>query len=316
MLSYDFDPELAPFVPRLAPLDYTDPPAARVALRVVMDRQPPYERSHRVLVEDVVAPGPRGAPDVAVRLFRPRPTDWPGPRPALLFPHWGAFVTGDLDTSRTAAARIADLVGAVVVCPDYRLAPEHPFPAALDDCWAVLEWTVGTAGELGVDVDRIGVAGFSAGGGLAVGLALLARDRGWPAIAFQYLLFPQLDDRLESPSAELFVDTPMLDRSSLVMSWRHYLGGRHASGYAAPGRAEDLSGLPPTFVGACEYDPLRDEALDFGRRLIRAGVRTALVHYPGTFHGSIGLSQAAVSRRMIDDQVDALRRGLGAGNGA
>nr|BAU98033.1 esterase [Streptomyces sp. RI-77] len=309
--SYDIDPELAPFAERMRPLDYADPEGARSVMRQVMAAQPHYEHLDRVRVEDRTLPVP-GGPELTVRVYAPaRPAD--GARPALLFPHWGGFVTGDLDTPRAFAARIADQVGAVVVSPDYRLAPEHPFPAGLDDCWAALEWTVAHAAELGVDPDRIGVGGFSAGGALATACALRARDLGGPRVRFQYLLFPQLDDRLETVSAREFTDTPVLDRASLVLCWKHYAGS--VSGptpvLAAPARAQDLTGLPPAFVGVCAYDPLRDEGIQFAHRLIQAGVPTELVHYPGTFHASVGIGHAAVSRRMVRDQIDALRRGLG-----
>jgi acetyl esterase len=310
-VSYGYDPDLAPFVPRLTPIDYADPHAARARLAEVMARQPPNEPQAPVHVEDRTVPAGPDRPARAVRLYRPAAAA--GARPALVFPHWGGFVTGDLDTSATASARIADLVGAVVVSPDYRLAPEHPFPAALDDCYAALEWVVDRAGELGVDPGRVGVGGLSAGGGLAAGLAVRARDRHGPAVCFQYLLFPQLDDRLDTPSARTFVDTPMLDRAGLVLSWKHYLGGAPAPPPAAPARIGDLAGLPPAFVGVCEFDPLRDEGLHFAHRLIQAGVRTEVAHYPGTFHASIGLAHAVSSQRMVADQVDALRRALGTG---
>ncbi|WP_107657105.1 alpha/beta hydrolase [Nocardia suismassiliense] len=307
-MTYDFDPELAPFVPQLRPLDYSDPVAARAALRAVMARQPAYEAASRVTIVDRPIPGPPGAGPVTVRIYRP--VDRPEPLPALIFPHWGGFVTGDLDTAQTFASRIADQVGAVVVSPEYRLAPEHPFPAGLHDCYAALEWTADRSVELGVEPHRIGVGGFSAGGGLAAGVALLARDRHGPRIAFLYLLFPQLDDRLATVSARSFVDTPMLDRTALSRCWRHYLGDGPPSPYAAPARAVDLSGLPPAFVGVCEYDPLRDEGISFAHRLIQAGVKTEIVHYLGTFHASIGLAHAAVSQRMVRDQIAALRHGL------
>jgi acetyl esterase/lipase len=157
------------------------------------------------------------------------------------------------------------------------------------------------------------VGGLSAGGGLAAGVALLSRDRQGPPVRCLYLLFPQLDDRIDTVSARSFVDTPMLDRPNLVLSWKHYLGGGRPDGYAAPARADDLSGLPRTFVGACEYDPLRDEGIAFAHRLIQAGVKTEVRHYAGTFHASIGLAHAAVSRRMVADQIAALRDGLGTG---
>lgn len=309
-MTYAFDPELAPFAARMAPIDYSDPETARVTLREVMARQPAYRPRGPVAIVDRTIPGPAGGPPVTVRLYRPQRR---GERlPALVYPHWGGFVTGDLDTARTSSTRIADLLGVLVVSPDYRLAPEHPFPAGLDDCYAALEWTADNAGALGVDPRRLGVGGLSAGGGLAAAMALVARDRGGPPVRFQCLLFPELDDRLETVSARAFVDTPMLDRGNLELSWKHYLGGSggEVSPYAAPARAADLSGLPPAFVTACEFDPLRDEGLTYAHRLIQASVRTEVAHYPGTFHASIGVAHAAVSQRMVADQLDALRRGL------
>ncbi|QFZ18811.1 alpha/beta hydrolase [Saccharothrix syringae] len=316
-MTYRFDPELAPFAPRMAPLDYGAPVDARNALRAVMAAQPRYEPAEPVLVEDRTIPGHDGSPAVPVRLYRP--ADRPGRLPALVFPHWGGFVTGDLDTATTQATRIAELVGALVVSPDYRLAPEHPFPAALDDCYATLVWVARQAHDLGVDPARVGVGGLSAGGGLAAALALLARDQGGPPVRHQFLLFPELDDRVGTASARAFTDTPMLDRANLLLSWKHYLSGWSGAGvgavsrYAAPARAEDLRGLPPAFVGVCEFDPLRDEGIDYALRLIAAGVPTDLVHYPGTFHASIGIAHAAVSRRMVADQIAVLRRELAVG---
>jgi acetyl esterase/lipase len=318
-MTYAFDPELAPWVPRLAPIDYGDLAAARPKLREVMKRQTMYRPDRPVETVDTEVPGPEGAPPVPVRLYRPSGHD--ENLPALLYPHWGGFVTGDLDTSHSSATRIADKVGAVVISVDYRLAPEHPFPAALHDCYAVLEWAAHKAADLRIDPDRLGVGGLSAGGGLATATALLSRERGGPRPCFLFLLFPELDDRLDTVSARAFVDTPMLDRPNLLLSWRHYLGegiergGDGVPALASPARAEDLSGLPPAFVGVCEFDPLRDEGLAFAQRLIQAGVTTELAHYPGTFHASIGID-SAVSERMLADQVDVLRRGLRAGPAA
>ena len=197
-----------------------------------------------------------------------------------------------------------------MVSVDYRLAPENPYPAGIEDCYAALAWTAANAAELGIDRARLGIGGASAGGGLSAGLALLARDRGGPAICFQYLGIAELDDRLETPSMTKFVDSPVWNRPGAVVSWDSYLGGRPADQYAAPARAEDLSGLPPAYVDVCEFDPLRDEDLIYAHRLIQAGVPTEVHHYPGTFHGSGMVETAAVSRRMAAEMLDALRRGL------
>ncbi|MGH3889206.1 MAG: alpha/beta hydrolase [Pseudonocardiaceae bacterium] len=313
VVNYDFDPELAPWAPHLAPVDYSDVEVARATLREIMSRQPIYAPVKPMDVTHRRIPGVSGPP-VTLRIYRP---SWPAePTPALIYPHWGGFVTGDLDTSHSSALQIADKVGAVVVSVDYRLAPEHPFPAALDDCDAALQWVLCHAGELGIDPDRLGVGGASAGGGLAAALVLRSRDRNGPRLCFQHLVFPELDDRLETVSARSFVDTPMLDRANALLSWRHYLGPATERGsagvsyYAAPARAEDLSGLPPTFVSVCEFDPLRDEGIAYARRLAQAGVPTQLCQYPGTFHASIAIADASISRKMVADQIDALRQGL------
>ncbi|MEU4715809.1 alpha/beta hydrolase [Micromonospora purpureochromogenes] len=310
---YAFDPELTEPASRLPRVDYADLGTARAAARAIAAHQQPYLPATPVRITDTRAPGPPGAPDVPVRLYRPAVA---GPVPALLYLHWGGFVIGGVDGVHHTCVRIADQVGALVVSVDYRLAPEHPFPAALDDCHAVLEWVAKEATELGVDADRVGVGGESAGGGLATALCLAVRDRGGPALRHQCLLFPALDDRLDTVSARAFTDTPMWDRANALVSWGHYLRGRAGAAdvpaLAAPARATDLSGLPPAFVVACEFDPLRDEAIDYAHRLIQAGVRTELRYYPGTFHASIAVAEAAVSRRILADQVAALRAGLAA----
>jgi acetyl esterase len=210
--------------------------------------------------------------------------------------------------------RLVDELDIVIVSVDYRLAPEHPFPAPVEDCYAALQWVAKNAGELGIDPERIGIGGESAGGGLTAGTVLMARDRGGPDLCFQLLGIPELDDRLDTESMRDYVDTPLWNRPNAIYSWTAYLGtepgGDDVSPYAAPARATDLSGLPPAFVTTCQYDPLRDEGIEYARRLAHAGVPTELRQYPATFHGSSLVEGAAISRRMFADEVEALRRGL------
>lgn len=314
-MSYDIDPELLPWLGMLPDVrlrDYEALLAVRAHQAEMMDIAPAYQPRNPIDVRDVTVPGPSDAPDVAVRIYAPENRG--GAVPGLLHIHGGGFVLGDLDMFHPQVLRLADELGIVIVSVDYRLAPEHPFPAPVEDCYAALKWFSEKASELGVDPARIGVGGESAGGGLAAATALLARDRGGPELCFQLLAIPEVDDRLDTESMRDYVDTPIWHRSNAVYSWRSYLGtepgGEDVSPYAAPARATDLSGLPPAFVTTCQYDPLRDEGLEYARRLAHAGVPVELRLYPGTFHGSSLVESASISRRMIADEVDALRRGL------
>lgn len=189
--GYAFDPEIIPWVSVLPdpPLrTYEDLLASRAQMSELLVQIPTYEPSLPVDVRDELVPGLDGAPDVRVRIYTPPSED--GPRPALVYIHGGGFVSGELDMTDSFCLTYADKLGIVVVSVDYRLAPETPFPGPVEDCYAALAWTAGKATELGIDPARIGVAGSSAGGGLAAGTVLMARDRGGPAIVFQYLGIP------------------------------------------------------------------------------------------------------------------------------
>jgi acetyl esterase/lipase len=301
------DPELADVVPTLPDLHIADLPGARRRMRELADRTPRTDRDGVLLTEDAVPATERG-PAVPVLLASPA-SGLGRPRPALLVLHGGGFVMGAADMIAPLVADLCAQLEAVVVAVDYRLAPEHPYPAALDDCAAALRWLTGRAE---VDRGRVGVYGMSAGGGLAAALTLLARDRGGPALCFQVLDAPEVDDRLDTPSMHTFTDTPLWSRPDAELSWQHYLAG--AGGdvevYAAPARATDLSGLPPAYITVYENDPLRDEGLTYAAGLLRAGVSVELHLFPGTFHRSVVVAGAAVSRRQAAETVQALRRGL------
>jgi acetyl esterase/lipase len=246
---------------------------------------------------------------IRVRITRPRSSD--GPLPAILHCHPG-LIFGTLDMDHARCARFAADVGCVVASVDYRLAPENPFPAGLEDCYAALAWLQTNAAEMNVDPTRIAVAGCSTGGALAAGLALLSRDRGGPALAFQLLVCPALDDRLQTDSMAEFAEAAPMEagRVGARHLWRFYLGDAgEVSPYAAAARAADLTGLPPTFVITAEFDCLRDEGLAYALRLIAAGVPTELHHFPSCFHAfDLVARTATVSQRAADEQVTALRR--------
>ncbi|TDD59845.1 alpha/beta hydrolase [Actinomadura darangshiensis] len=312
-MSYAYDPELAPWVAMIPRLTITDIEQTRRSESAMFADMPKYKAPVPVESRDVIVPGPQDAPGVPVRIFAPAGRE--GDLPGLVYIHGGGFVLGSVDLYVEDATAIAAEVGAVVVSVEYRLAPEHPFPAGLEDCYAALTWTAANAADLGIDPARLAVGGESAGGGLSAGVALLARDRGGPSLCFQLLGIPELDDRLDTPSMRAYHDTPIWNRPNAELSWDYYLGEgvRGTAGvspYAAPARAGDLSGLPPAYVTTCEFDPLRDEGLTYAQRLIQAGVPAEVHHYPGTFHGSSMIADAAVSKRMNTDRLAALRRTL------
>ena len=192
----------------------------------------------------------------------------------------------------------------------YRRAPEHRFPAALDDAYAVLTWAAEHAAELGIDPGGSRSEATAAGAGLAAAVALRARDQQGPPIRFQLLNQPALDDRQQTWSARNFTDTPWMTRDKIAASWRHYLGSAPATPYAAPARAADLSGLPPAYIATAEFDPNRDEDIGYALRLLQAGVSVELHQWPGTFHGSQAILSAEVSQRQIAELAAALRRAL------
>ncbi|MCX4545835.1 alpha/beta hydrolase [Streptomyces sp. NBC_01565] len=295
------NPELEAFIPFFPRMDLADPVPGRKKYAELAAAKPTPDIVD-MEVEDRTVPGD---PDVPVRIYRPR-----GARGAVVWLHGGGYVMGDLDTEHPWAARLAQDAGVVVVSVGYRLAPEHRYPAALDDAYAALTWTAGHAAELGVDPERIAVGGHSAGGGLAAAVTLRARDEQGPPICFQLLNEAELDDRQETWSARHFTDTPWSNRDVVTASWRHYLGSTPATPYAAPARATDLSGLPPAHIATAEFDPNRDEDITYAVRLLQAGVPVELHQWPGTFHGSQAILSAEISQRQIAELGAALRRAL------
>lgn len=295
------DPELEAFIPLFPRADLTDPIVERKNLAELAAATPAPDTT-RLEIEDRTV---SADPDVAVRIYRPHRA-----RGAIVWLHGGGFVMGDLDTEHPWAARLADGSEAVVISVGYRRAPEHRFPAALDDAYAVLAWAAEHATELGADPGRIAVGGHSAGACLAAAVALRARDEQGPPIRFQLLNQPGLDDRQQTWSARNFTDTPWMNRDKVTAIWGHYLDSAPATPYAAPARATDLTGLPPAYIATAEFDPNRDEAIDYALRLLQAGVSVELHQWAGTFHGSQAILSAEVSQRQIAELTAALRRAM------
>jgi acetyl esterase/lipase len=265
--------------------------------------------NQNVTHEDRTVPGPAGAPDIGVRVYRP--VNASGTLPGVYYIHGGGMIFGSVETENAEAEQVCEQVGAVVVSVEYRLAPEHPHPAQSEDCYAGLVWMARNAAELGFDPGRLAVYGGSAGGGLTIAVALLARDRGFPAIRFQMPIYPMIDDTNETRSSHEITDVGVWDRPANVEAWQWYLGGGKPDQYAAPARAEDLSGLPPAFIDVGTVDMFRDEDITFAMRLMQAGVPTELHVNPGAYHASEVLAaQAALSGRIWERRFAALRRAL------
>ncbi|TDD93588.1 alpha/beta hydrolase [Actinomadura rubrisoli] len=309
------DAELAAALDGMPYVGLADPAEARAAMRALVSVLVEPSADPRVEVADRTVPGAPGAPPVPVRTYLPVRARRPAP--VLVYFHGGGFVTGGLENEHGRCLEFAAEDGIAVVSVGYRLAPEHPFPAGFEDCYAATVWAHAHASELGGDPARVAVGGGSAGGALAVAVALRARDEDGPPLAFQMLLYPVLDDRMDTPSMRAFTGPPLFNRTDVRHMWRHYLGGREdVPAYAAPARAADLAGLPPAYVLAAEIDPLRDEDLAFAHRLIAAGVPTELHHVPGACHGFDGILSAGIARRAFAEQRGALRRALGNTEGA
>ena len=249
---------------------------------------------------------------IKVRIYRPRAST--GPVGCIFHIHGGGYVLGNVAEVEFLHRPLAAELDCVIVTVDYRLAPETSFPGNIEDCYAALAWTFTNAGEIGVDRSRIGVMGESAGGGLAAALALLTRDRSEYSLAFQHLIYPMLDDRTcvrdPHPHTGEFIWNP----TSNHFGWSSLLGQEPGaagiSPYAAPARATDLAGLPPTFIGTAALDLFVDEDMDYASRLIRAGVPTELHVWPGAFHGFDLLPGARVSDAARRASVEALRQFL------
>ena len=311
------DPELRVVVEKLPtdrPLDLSKIPAARVKMKkmvtTMLANLPAVEG---VRSRDEFVHGPQGDPAVRLRVYTPN--DQSSKLPALYWIHGGGYVMGDIEQDDRLMMQLVKRVGCIAVSVDYRLAPEHPFPAPAEDCYTGLKWLFSHATDLGVEPSRIAIGGASGGGGLAAGLALLTRDRGELQVAFQLLIYPMIDDRNVTPASYAITDPRMWNRESNRLGWKAYLGhdggGADVSPYAAAARATDLTNLPPAYIPVGALDLFVDENIQYAQRLIQAGVPTELHVYPGAFHGfDLFAPSAMVSKQFKADRDNALKRAL------
>ncbi|KQO10677.1 alpha/beta hydrolase [Paenibacillus sp. Leaf72] len=275
----------------------------------------PIEGSTHVRTTSRMIPSAEG--EVRVKIYEPSErTETDAKLPAMLWIHGGGYVLGNPDMDDALCERFVQAANCVVVSVDYRLAPEHPYPTAINDCYTSLTWMTGEAESLGIDLNRIAIAGASGGGGLTAALALMARDKGGPALIFQMPLYPMIDDRnVTASSYEITADNAIWNRTNNLEAWNMYLG-KHTedselSPYAVPSRAESLAGLPPTYTCIGQLDLFRDETIEYVIRLAQAGVDVEFHMYPGTFHSfEMMVPQAEVSQRASQSYIDAMARAL------
>jgi acetyl esterase/lipase len=313
-ITQRYDPELVVALQVLQgrPLvNWNDLPGSRqTAKQTLAALEASTPNSTQVTKEDRTVPGPQGAPAVSLRIYRPG--NLVGPKPVLLWIHGGGYVSGTVGQNDALMQHTVEEVGCVAISVEYRLAPEHPFPAPLEDCHAILTWIAEEALALDIDPTRIAVAGTSAGGGLAAALVQLARDQGKVKIAFCVLISPMLDDRDRTLSSEVFANAPVWSRQDNRKGWRAFLGDAAASAevppYAAAARATNLTNLPPTYIAVGSGELFLDEDVAYAQRLALAGVPIELHIYPRAFHGwSLLAPGAALSQRLLAEWNQALR---------
>jgi acetyl esterase len=267
-------------------------------------------RPEMASVTDHLVPGPGG--DIPVRVYVP--TDEPGPRPVLVYFHGGGWVIGSVETHDGTVRAVAEGSGVTVVSVDYRLAPENPFPAAIEDCLAAVRWVVQHAGELAIDPDRLALGGDSAGGNLAAIAAQELKAAGDASVRFQLLVYPVTDGTMAHPSIDENAEGYFLTKATMAWFWQQYVGDGDRTGpRVSPLHARDeaLAAAPPTLVITAEYDPLRDEGEAYAARLAAAGIDTTATRYDGMIHGFFSLRDLIPEgKAAVDQACEALRTAL------
>jgi acetyl esterase len=299
------DPQAQAMLDQLAALGIPDFNTLEPQLARQLSNVRPPSPPEVAAVQDRTIPGPAG--EIPIRVYTPEGS---APFPGLVYYHGGGFVICGLDSHDGVCRELANESGCVVVSVDYRMAPEEPFPAAPEDCYAATCWVAENGGEIGVDPSRLAVGGDSAGGNLAAVVSLMARDRSGPALRHQLLVYPVTDHSFETASYHENAEGYLLTREMMRWFWGHYLGsdgdGSHA--YASPLRAEELSGVPPAHLITAEFDPLRDEGEAYAARLRDAGVATTLTRFDGMIHGFFTMGAAIdAAETAVDEASRELR---------
>lgn len=282
-------------------------PADARRLTAGMFKVPP-ERAEKVArVEDRTIPGPAG--EIPIRVYTP---EGAGPFPVLVFFHGGGWVICNLDTHDGICRALTNKARCVTVSIDYRLAPEHKFPAGVEDCFAATKWVAAHAKELNADANRLAVGGDSAGGNLSAVISQLARDGGGPKIAFQLLIYPATEAELDTYSHKTFTNY-FLTKDDVIYFWKHYLrsAADRKDPRVAPALAKSFKALPPALIITAEFDPLRDEGEAYGETLRKAGVPVTVTRYEGMIHGFVSMYEVLDKGKLaIEESAEALRKAL------
>ncbi|HVN39847.1 MAG TPA: alpha/beta hydrolase [Myxococcota bacterium] len=298
------DPQAKAFLAQFPPMpDFEAIPLPLLRQGFEQSALAPGEPERVAHVENLRLPGPDG--EIPVRLYRPESKS---ALPGLVYFHGGGFVLCNLESHDGVCRSLANAAGCAVVSVDYRLAPEHPFPAAPEDCYAVTRFVAERGRELGIDTARIAVGGDSAGGNLTAVVSQMARDRRGPRLRLQLLVYPVTDASFDTPSYRENAEGYFLTTNMMKWFWSKYLAdpADAANPYASPLRAKDLTGLPPGLCITAEFDPLRDEGEAYAARLREAGVDVATTRYDGMFHGFFGMGA------MLDQAKKAVAQAAGA----
>jgi acetyl esterase len=305
------NPEILPALEMFPELDLRPEYLPAIREGMAQMRQP-LNVDESISITDEVIVGPDANP-LSLRIYRPKLNN--ETLPVLLWIHGGGYVVGSVEDNDDLCMKFVKEACCVVVSVDYRLAPENPYPAPVEDCYSALKWIADHAASLNIDTNRIGVAGASAGGGLTAAVTLLARDRQYPSLCFQMPLYPMIDDRNNTPSANEIKEGLVWNQKTNEAGWRMYLGALYGTddipSYAAPARAEDFSNLPYTYTCVGQLDPFRSETLTYVSKLAEAGVDVEFHLYPGAYHGFEAINPTAdVSVRAVTEYIQAVKNGF------